>query len=68
MYLKIVEHCEECNGFCIKWNDVFDRAVDRVMDTQGLSVYDAVNQVRGDTMYKDDYSLCVSCSGTGKKK
>lgn len=68
MLPKLDARCEKCNGYGIEWNKTFDRAVDRVMDTQGLSFYDSVNQVRGNSMYEEDYSLCVPCNGTGKRK
>lgn len=62
------ERCKECDGFGIEWNDVFDRAVDTVMDTQGLSYYDAVNQVKNNRSYEEDYKDCKDCKGTGKNK
>lgn len=62
------ERCEKCNGYGIEWNDVFDRAVDTVMDTQGLSFYDAVNQVKNNRSYEEDYTDCKECKGTGKNK
>ncbi|MBT2576860.1 hypothetical protein J7E43_05495 [Bacillus sp. ISL-8] len=68
MLPKLDDRCEKCNGYGIEWNRTFDRAVDRVMDTQGLSFYDSVNQVRGNSMHEEDYSLCAPCNGTGKKK
>lgn len=68
MLPNVKDRCEKCSGYGIQWNDTFERAVDRVMDTQGLSYYDSVNQTKNSRSYEEDYELCSACDGTGKKK
>lgn len=65
--IKLEDRCTNCNGYGIKWNDDFDRGVDTVMDTQGLSFYDAVNQTKRNKHYDGDWWNCEKCNGSGKK-
>lgn len=62
------KRCSDCNGWGIDWNESFDRKLDQIQDTQGLSLYDAINQAKQSTLYQDDYCTCKSCDGTGAKK
>ncbi|MBD8848411.1 hypothetical protein [Priestia megaterium] len=60
--------CPECNGWGIDWNETFDRKLDQIQDTQGLSLYDAINQAKQSPLYQEDYWACKECDGTGIKK
>lgn len=62
------ERCKKCDGYGIEWDETFERAIDTVMDTQGLSFYDSVNQVKNNRMYENHYTFCPDCNGDGKKK
>lgn len=53
--------CEKCNGRGFRCNDSFERAQDRVMDTQGLSYGDSALQVMRSSLYRDDWEKCECC-------
>lgn len=62
------QRCPKCNGWGIDWNESFDRKLDQVQDTQGLSLYEAIYQVKQNRNYEDDYWKCEACEGTGIRR
>ncbi|SEH94651.1 hypothetical protein SAMN05192559_1062 [Halobacillus karajensis] len=68
MKSKPEERCAKCNGWGIDWDDVFDKRIDQITDTQGLSYYDAIEQAKADHEYQENYWNCKDCGGTGINK
>lgn len=64
--VKFEDRCPTCGGYGFDWNENFERNIDRIMDTQGLSYYDAVNQTKKNNRYSGDFWNCKECNGIGK--
>ncbi|KGP89658.1 hypothetical protein N780_10235 [Pontibacillus chungwhensis BH030062] len=60
------KRCKKCSGWGILWNEAFDKKLDRITDSQGLSYYDAVLQLKKSSSYKKTYSNCGACKGIGE--
>lgn len=61
--------CPTCRGTgeVYDWaNGGFEREVDHIVDTQGISIYDAVLQLKRKKKYLEAIQKCNTCNGTGK--
>jgi uncharacterized protein with PIN domain len=62
---KSIQRCPKCNGYGVEWNENFERSVDRISDTQGLSFYDAIQQTKRNPRFSSDFWDCPECNGAG---